>query len=58
MKELMIRRDQEVWEWSWNGVGKNGRVAVLIGWDLGKKMTEDGSLGQECVFGVKCLFEV
>lgn len=38
--------------------GKNGRVAVLIGWDLGEKMMEDGSLGQECVFGVKCLFGV
>lgn len=22
MKGWMIRRDQEVWEWSWNGVGK------------------------------------
>lgn len=41
MKGWMIRKDQEVWEWSWSWVGKDGRVAVLIGWDLGKKMMED-----------------
>lgn len=54
----MIRRDQKVWEWSWSGVGKDGRVAVLIGWDFGEKIMEDGSPGQECVWGVKCLSEV
>lgn len=54
----MIRRDQKVWEWSWSGVGEDGRVAVLIGWDFGEKIMEDGSPGQECVWGVKCLSEV